>query len=163
MLMMQRTACITLRVPRYAGSVSPHPRVQLGCVRGPQRAEERGSLFVWRELRAKARCVRRGRCGRASRLTFSGKAINMAFMKTTLTLPDDVFRKAKARAALRGQTFGKFLEQSLQRTLSENEGQAAASNSWLLSLPRLPRGAATDVQRAVDSEDFRTVDQAMWQ
>ena len=86
----------------------------------------------------------------------------MAFMKTTLTLPDDVFRKAKARAALRGQTFGKFLEQSLQRTLSENEGQAAASNPWLLSLPRLPRGAATDLQRAVDSEDFRTVDQAMW-
>jgi len=87
----------------------------------------------------------------------------MAFMKTTLTLPDDVFRKAKARAALRGQTFGKFLEQSLHRTLSENEGQAAASNSWLLSLPRLPRGAATDLQRALDSEDFRTVDQAMWQ
>ena len=47
--MMQRSACITLRVPRYAGSVSPHPRVQLGCVRGPQRAEERCALFVWRE------------------------------------------------------------------------------------------------------------------
>ena len=96
-------------------------------------------------------------------LTFAGKSINMVLVKTTLSLPDDVFRKAKARAALRGQTFGKFLEQSLQRTLSENEGQAAAANSWLLSLPRLPRGAAADLQRVVESADFRAVDQAMWQ
>jgi len=84
-------------------------------------------------------------------------------MKTTLTLPDDVFRKAKARAALRGQTFGKFLEQSLQRSLSESTEQAAASNAWLLSLPHLPRDAATDLQRAVESADFRAVDQVMWQ
>jgi hypothetical protein len=96
-------------------------------------------------------------------LTFAGKSINMVLVKTTLSLPDDVFRKAKARAALRGQTFGKFLEQSLQRTLSDNEGQAAAANSWLLSLPRLPRGAAADLQRVVGSADFRAVDQAMWQ
>jgi len=96
-------------------------------------------------------------------LTFAGKSINMALVKTTLTLPDDVFRKAKARAALRGQSFGKFLEQSLQRTLSETGEQAAASNSWLLSLPRLPRGAAADLQRVVESADFRAVDQAMWQ
>ncbi len=59
MLMMQRTACITLRVPRYAGSVSPHPRVQLGCVRGPQQAEERTAVFICREHRGKACCLRR--------------------------------------------------------------------------------------------------------
>jgi len=87
----------------------------------------------------------------------------MAAVKTTLTLPDDLFRQAKARAALRGQTFGKFLEQSLQRTLSETEEQATAGHAWLLSLPRLPRSAATDLQRAVESADFRAVDQAMWQ
>jgi|LakMenE01Jun11ns_1017448.scaffolds.fasta_scaffold8600162_1 hypothetical protein len=96
-------------------------------------------------------------------LTFIGKAINMAVVKTTLTLPDDLFRQAKARAALRGQPFGKFLEQSLQRTLSETEEQATAGHAWLLSLPRLPRGAAADLQRAVESADFRAVDQAMWQ
>ncbi len=84
-------------------------------------------------------------------------------MKTTLNLPDDVFRKAKARAALRGQTFGKFLEQSLQRSLAENTEQATEPNAWLLSLPRLPRGAAAELQRVVEGADFRAVDQAMWQ
>jgi len=33
----------------------------------------------------------------------------------------------------------------------------------LLSLPRLPRGAVADLQRVVESADFRAVDQAMWQ
>lgn len=85
----------------------------------------------------------------------------MAIMKTTLTLPDDIFRKAKARAALRGQTFGKFLEQTLQKTLAASEEHG--SGDWLQALPKLPRGAAADLQRVVESADFRAVDQAMWQ
>lgn len=82
-------------------------------------------------------------------------------MKTTLTLPDEVFRRAKARAALRGQTFGKFLEQTLQKTLAASEEQG--SGDWLLSLPKLPRGATSDLQRIMEASDFRTVDRAMWE
>ena len=34
-------------------------------------------------------------------------------MKTTLNIRDDLYRKAKARAALRGTSLGRFLEESL--------------------------------------------------
>ena len=82
-------------------------------------------------------------------------------MKTTLTLPDDVFRRAKARAALRGQTFGKFLEQTLQKSLAASEERG--SGDWLQALPKLPRGATSDLQRIMEASDFRTVDRAMWE
>lgn len=36
-------------------------------------------------------------------------------MKTTIEMPDDLFRKAKAVAALRGQSMKQFITQILQR------------------------------------------------
>lgn len=38
-------------------------------------------------------------------------------MKTTLELPDDLLRQAKAMAALRGQTMTQLFTESLQNTL----------------------------------------------
>ncbi|MGH8671382.1 MAG: hypothetical protein ACREUA_05005 [Burkholderiales bacterium] len=38
-------------------------------------------------------------------------------MKTTVEMPDDLFRKAKAVAALRGQSMKQFITQLLQREL----------------------------------------------
>ena len=84
-------------------------------------------------------------------------------MKTTLTLSDDIFRRAKARAALRGQTFGKFLEQILQKSLAATAGRGPDAGEWMASLPPLPRGAAADLRRIVESPDFRPVDRAMWE
>jgi len=83
-------------------------------------------------------------------------------MKTTLVLPDDIFRQAKARAALRGQTFGKFLEQSLRRMLQEPEESSSQASLWVRQLPRVSPAAAAELEEAVNAPDFRQVDAAMW-
>lgn len=84
-------------------------------------------------------------------------------MKTTLVLPDDIFRAAKARAALRGQSFGKFLEQGLRRALEETEADASARpSSWLRELPPVSPAAAAELDQMVSAPDFRQVDKSMW-
>jgi hypothetical protein len=83
-------------------------------------------------------------------------------MKTTLVLPDNIFRQAKARAALKGQSFGKFLEQSLRRMLDEREETSSLASSWFRQLPRVSAAAAADLEEALSSPDFRRVDESMW-
>jgi hypothetical protein len=84
-------------------------------------------------------------------------------MKTTLVLPDEIFREAKARAALRGQSFGKFLEQGLRRMLDESEVEASScASSWLRELPPVSLTAAAELQQVVSAPDFRPVDKSMW-
>jgi plasmid stability protein len=83
-------------------------------------------------------------------------------MKTTLVLPDDIFRQAKARAALRGQTFGKFLEQGLRQMLQEPEETPSQASLWVRQLPRVSPSAAAELEEAVNASDFRQVDAAMW-
>lgn len=84
-------------------------------------------------------------------------------MKTTLVLPDEIFREAKARAALRGQSFGKFLEQALRRVLDESDVEAASrASSWVRELPPVPETAAAALEQVVSAPDFRQVDKSMW-
>lgn len=84
-------------------------------------------------------------------------------MKTTLVLPDEIFREAKARAALRGQSFGKFLEQGLRRILQESDlDTSSRTSSWLRELPPVPPAAAAELHQVVSSPDFRPVDKSMW-
>ncbi|MBK8906344.1 MAG: hypothetical protein IPM60_00050 [Rhodospirillales bacterium] len=45
-------------------------------------------------------------------------------MKTTVELPDDLYRRAKAAAVLRGQEFRELVEESLRRALEAPEGGA---------------------------------------
>jgi hypothetical protein len=87
----------------------------------------------------------------------------MEAMKTTLTLPDEIFRQAKARAALRGQSLGKFMEQSLVKALTENDETQPGVGPWLRSLPRVSPTAAADLEQTLAESDFRQVDEAMWQ
>ena len=44
-----------------------------------------------------------------------------AFMRTTVDLPDELFQRAKARAALRGRKLREFIADSLQRALVGGE------------------------------------------
>jgi len=87
----------------------------------------------------------------------------MALMKTTLTLSDEIFREAKARAALRGQSLGKFMEQSLVKALAENDETQRGVGAWVRSLPRVSPTAAADLEQILAASDFRRVDEAMWQ
>jgi hypothetical protein len=83
-------------------------------------------------------------------------------MKTTLVLPDEIFRAAKARATLRVQSFGKFLEQGLRRMLQEPDEVPSQASRWIHRLPRVSPAAAAELEKTVDAPGFRQVDAAMW-
>ena len=77
-------------------------------------------------------------------------------MKTTLTISDDLFRQAKAYAALRGQTFGNLIEQSLRKVLLDSTSSRDSSKHWVQDLPRLSAAAVADLDKAMNAPDFRT-------
>jgi len=83
-------------------------------------------------------------------------------MKTTLVLPDDIFRQAKARAALKGQSFGKFLEQGLRQMLEKSDEAPSQASLWVRRLPQVSAAAAAELEKTTSSPDFRQVDETMW-
>ncbi len=56
-------------------------------------------------------------------------------MKTTVELSDDLFRRAKAHAALRGRKFKDLVEEGLRRVLESPDAAPAANRN--LGLPSL--------------------------
>ena len=83
-------------------------------------------------------------------------------MKTTLTISDDLFRQAKSYAALRGQTFGNLIEQSLRKVLLDSTSMRDSSKHWVQDLPRHSASAVADLEKAVNAPDFRVVETEMW-
>ena len=84
-------------------------------------------------------------------------------MKTTLNVRDDLYRRAKAQAALQGKSLGRFLEDAIERSLNQSSGDSVSCAEWAASLPRLSNQAATDLKKALAAPDFREVDQEMWE
>ena len=84
-------------------------------------------------------------------------------MKTTLNVRDDLYRKAKARAALQGKSLGRFLEESLERMLQEKPDGGTSWAEWAASLGEISAQAAQDLKTAFESPDFRKVDREMWE
>jgi hypothetical protein len=61
-------------------------------------------------------------------------------MKTTLEIPDTLFRRAKARAAERGQTLKELVSEALQEKLAGGSGTAGpAEPGWMQGFGRLRR------------------------
>ena len=60
-------------------------------------------------------------------------------MKTTLDIPDPVFRRAKARAAEQGQKLREFVTEALQEKLSGRAGAAGSEAPWMVGFGRLKR------------------------
>ena len=81
-------------------------------------------------------------------------------MKTTLELPDQLFRKAKATAAERGQTLKELVTEALREKLSLDNGRDYPSQpDWMKgfgALKRLRKETAR-VQSIVDQE-FETIE-----
>ena len=83
-------------------------------------------------------------------------------MKTTIDVRDDVLRRAKARAALRGEPLSRFIEVSLERVLREEEPDSSSWADWALSLPAVSREAIVELNEALHGPDFRPIDPEMW-
>ncbi len=79
-------------------------------------------------------------------------------MKTTLDLPDQIFRKAKSRAAERGESLKQFVTDALAEKLASGE-TVRREPAWMQGfgkLRRLHRETAR-VQARID-EAFETID-----
>ena len=83
-------------------------------------------------------------------------------MKTTLNLRDDLVRRAKARAALRGQPLAKYIEEKLELSLLQDEEQFDTVGKWLDQLPHVSESAANYLTNKVNADDFRSIDEEMW-
>ena len=82
-------------------------------------------------------------------------------MKTTIEIPDPLFRKAKARAAERGQSLKQFVGEALQEKLAVGVGRSVAAPGppWMTGFGSLRRLHAETlrVQARVD-EAFEVID-----
>jgi len=74
-------------------------------------------------------------------------------MKTTLELPDRLFRKAKATAAERGQSLKEFVTEALRDKLTPDSGRAGEPE-WMQGFGKLKRlhKETVRVQCVVDRE-----------
>ena len=76
-------------------------------------------------------------------------------MKTTLEIPDSVFRRAKAKAAERGQPLRAFVTEALQEKLSGRHAERGSDHApWMKGfgqLRRLRRETAR-IQRVIEDE-----------
>ena len=88
---------------------------------------------------------------------------NMGFMKTTIDIPDPLFRKAKSHAAEHGQTLKEFVADALQAKLAAaSEGIATAEPKWMAGFGKLRRlrketariqGVIEDAFGVIEAED----------
>ena len=77
----------------------------------------------------------------------------MVAVKTTLEIPDPVFRRAKAKAAERGQALKAFVTEALQEKLSGRNMRAAADTPpWMRGFGQLRplRRETARIQRVID-------------
>jgi hypothetical protein len=79
----------------------------------------------------------------------------MVSMKTTIEIPDQLFRRAKARAAERGQALRVFVTEALMEKLSnERSPREQEVPSWMRGFGQLRRlrRETLRIQRAIDQE-----------
>ena len=84
-------------------------------------------------------------------------------MKTTIELPDALFRKVKAAAAARGQSLKSFFNEAVEERLRHRSGPVATALPWeaafggLRSLHR----ENLRIDRLISAE-FETIDEEEW-
>lgn len=81
-------------------------------------------------------------------------------MKTTLDIPDDLYRAVKARAALRGTTVKVLLTEALLEKLAR-DAKTEGPVGWRSCFGKVSRAAAEEIQAVVD-ETFSVVDAEEW-
>lgn len=83
-------------------------------------------------------------------------------MKTTIEIPDDLFRKAKATAALEGDSLRQLICDALETRLASSPRSETDRSGWRTvfglaepkTVKRLDRRIAADLER-IDSSEWR--------
>ena len=83
-------------------------------------------------------------------------------VKTTVEIPDQLFRKVKSVAAERDQSLKEFLTEALQEKLAPNRGSSpSADPPWMRGFGQLRhlRGDIRRLQKVIDDEFGRVDDE----
>jgi hypothetical protein len=81
-------------------------------------------------------------------------------VKTTIEIPDPLFRKAKSKAAERGQTLKELVTEALQEKLAANAAKGGRSDpEWMQGFGKLRRlrRETRRIQARID-EAFETIE-----
>jgi len=83
----------------------------------------------------------------------------MGAMKTTIEIPDLLFRKAKSHAAERGQTLKEFVTDALKARLESQSGDSPGNPKWMAGFGSLGhlRKETARIQAAID-ETFESIE-----
>jgi hypothetical protein len=75
-------------------------------------------------------------------------------VKTTIEIPDPLFRKAKARAAERGQSLKDFVTEALRDKLARSRDEPLDEPPWMRAFGALSRlhKETQRIQRVIDEE-----------
>jgi hypothetical protein len=75
-------------------------------------------------------------------------------MKTTIEIPEPLFRRVKSKAAERGQTLKQFFNEAIQDKLAQSSKGSSAEPAWMQGFGRLRRlrKETQRIQAKIDQE-----------
>ena len=78
----------------------------------------------------------------------------MGFMKTTMDIPDAIFRKAKATAAERGVPLREFVTEAITEKLSASKNGKNSKRPWMAGFGKLKhlRKETARINRIIEEE-----------
>jgi hypothetical protein len=84
-------------------------------------------------------------------------------MRTTVELPDRLYRQVKARAALKGQTIKTFFLDAIRDKLASENGRGKEEDEvgWRAVFGKGDPAEVAEVQRIID-EEFSRIDPEEW-
>jgi len=95
-------------------------------------------------------------------LTIHKYGFMVAHMKTTLEVPDGLYRQIKARAALKGQTIRAFFLDAIQAKLTAERAGPRKTAGWRSVFGAVPKDDIAELQRILDDE-FSQIDSEDWE
>jgi hypothetical protein len=83
-------------------------------------------------------------------------------MKTTLEIPDSVYRQIKARAALKGETVRAFFMDAVKGKLAAENARRKDQSGWRTVFGKGPKDSVARVQSIID-EEFSRINAEDWE
>lgn len=82
-------------------------------------------------------------------------------MKTTLEIPDDIFRQSKAAAAMRGESLKEFVTESLRARLAQEASGEPTVSGWRRVFGQANPDEVAEVDGLI-AEELQAIDPDTW-
>ncbi|MFP6902288.1 MAG: hypothetical protein VCB81_01375 [Verrucomicrobiia bacterium] len=86
-------------------------------------------------------------------------------MKTTVEMPDALFRQAKAKAALQGKSMKQFVNEAVQHKVEKTPEENKAQPRWMKGFGVMKKypGAREELDAIFNAPDFRPIEEEDWE